>query len=516
MTSPIHRIRAGASRAPGIALALCLACSLPVGAADPVVSNVVLTQPLDGSHTLGITYDLADADGDTLAVALQLSADGGASWGFPVLQATGDVGAAVVPGTGKLITVDLSHVAAGVVGGEFRAKVVASDAGVLFHAHSPRHIAVVDFANLDWSDPAVLESHARADFLAIMASWIWPGGDYGDVPVLDRIRALNPDIKIIGYVSVKSAQLWAAGSPPGFFWRDWLDRTRPYWAYTTEGDTVQDFPGNVVLNITDPECRRVEIETILDFHRAALNQLDGVYWDYFNNGLWIPDMVDVHGEPDLDGDGIPLGQDPDELAAYKNGCVDLVTALRDSLGEGFIQFFNGQRAYSDSTFAALSDGLMYELYPTLYYPRPELQNSLDPSYPCNLFAARNWVRDVNGGPYIVLSHPGASIYTDYLGVQQTVSTGDQYRAVALIADLYACWHEGQSTVHYTFGWPEVDVCLGEPLGPVVIQGSFLRREFQYGNVEIEMTTGRYPNPFDFRIWSQGELVSELDIPHHVP
>ena len=35
------------------------------------------------------------------------------------------------------------------------------------------------------------------------------------------------------------------------------------------------------------------------------NRFDGVYWDYFNDRLWIaPAVTDMAGEPDFDGDGI--------------------------------------------------------------------------------------------------------------------------------------------------------------------------------------------------------------------
>ena len=485
-------------------------------AAEPVVSGVLVEQATDGSSPVSVTYDLADADSDSVAVALQLSVDGGATWDFPVYAPSGDIGPAIAPGAGKQIVLPLGDVDRQLDYETFRARVIASDAGVQFRPHLPSHVAVVDLSIVDWSDPATIESFARADLLTVMASALWHGGGFDDVDVCSQLRALNPDITIIGYVSAKSAQLWATNPSADLFWREWLERTRPYWAYTTQGDTVQDFDNNVVLNILDPDCRRTQIETIVEFHRASLNQLDGVYWDYFNNSLWIPDWLDVEGDPDLDQDGISHYVDADELLAYQAACTDLVVALRDSLGEDFVQIFNGQRAYGDSTFAALADGVMYELYPILFFPDPDLQTSLDPDYPFNLFAVRRWLRDRNGGPFVVLSYPGTSRYYDHQGQLTLISTGDQYRAVALIADLYAAWHEGIGSQLYVYGWPDNDLCLGQPLGPVQITGDFLRRDFQYGRVEIELTSGAYPDPFDYRIWVFDELFEELAIPYHYP
>jgi len=50
-----------------------------------------------------VTYDVHDAEGDTLRVDLLVSADGGALFRVPVAQCTGDWGSAVAPGTNRHI-----------------------------------------------------------------------------------------------------------------------------------------------------------------------------------------------------------------------------------------------------------------------------------------------------------------------------------------------------------------------------------------------------------------------------
>jgi hypothetical protein len=256
----------------------------------------------------------------------------------------------------------------------------------------------------------------------------------------------------------------------------------------------------------------------MEFQASSANKLDGVMWDYFNNALWVYDQIpNVTGEPDMDGDGIAHLSDTDEMAAYRNAEVSLVSALRDSLGEGFIQVFNGQRAYSDSTFAGLADGLMYELFPTLGFPQPNMQNALNPSFLHNLYAIRGRLRDANGGPWVVMFNPWINRYNDQNNQVATIQTGNQFRVVAMLMGGYASWntHDG-STFSYTYGWPEVDVSLGEPIGPPVYDGNFIRREFQYGRVELEWTTGRYPSPFKYKIWALGQRIEELAIPFHFP
>ena len=104
---------------------LCFWGATPVTAAEPIVQNLVMQQHTDGSRIIDITYDVSDADGDTLLVALQLSADGGASWDFPVLNCTGDIGDGVLSGTGRHIALDLGPTSAAVEGDYFQARILA-------------------------------------------------------------------------------------------------------------------------------------------------------------------------------------------------------------------------------------------------------------------------------------------------------------------------------------------------------------------------------------------------------
>ncbi|MBK6736334.1 MAG: hypothetical protein IPG61_20165 [bacterium] len=94
-----HRVLPGIWAAAAVLFAICI-LAFAAHAAAPVVSNVVLAQRLDGSRILDITYSVADADGDLLFISLQLSADGGTTWGYPVLNATGHIGAGVSPARG--------------------------------------------------------------------------------------------------------------------------------------------------------------------------------------------------------------------------------------------------------------------------------------------------------------------------------------------------------------------------------------------------------------------------------
>jgi len=71
----------------------------------PVVSNVAASQRLDGSKTVDITYDLFDPEGDSCAVSLRLSSNGGTSFDIAASFArmSGDVGPDIASGPGKHI-----------------------------------------------------------------------------------------------------------------------------------------------------------------------------------------------------------------------------------------------------------------------------------------------------------------------------------------------------------------------------------------------------------------------------
>lgn len=500
----------------GVAVGILLSASL-AGAADPVVENVQLAQRLDGSGILDITFDLSDADADTCAVALQLSIDDGMTWDYPALNLSGAVGDTVVPGPDKVISCDLGVLPVTTLASAVRARVLASDTRVMFGSHSPDHMAVINLAAVDWSDPQNFDKFSRTDLLIITGSDLWNGATHAGLPIVQELKARNEDLVIVGYVSGFSAKLYAADPNSSAYWHDWFVRTRPYWAWTTEGDTAQTWPDNVVINITEPGCRAAMIETIIEYQTTSFNQLDGVYWDYFNHGLWSYPGLDMQGEIDLDGDGIAHLADPDELLAYQAAQVDLVQALRDSLGEDYIQIFNGQRAYSDQAFASLADGVMYELFPKLFFPSPDMTNALDPDYAYNLMTVRSWLRPSEHGPFLIMSNTGRNFYRDHEDVITQLRTGNQFRVIATLIDGFACWNSHDaSTFSYTYGWPEQDINLGPPLGPATFTDNFIRRDFQFGKVELEMDLGYWPNPFNYRIWCLGQLVEELAVPYHYP
>ncbi|MFH1844116.1 MAG: hypothetical protein ABIF77_12995 [bacterium] len=485
----------------------------PLLAADPEVNNVTFAQRRDGSRLVDVTYDVTDLDSDTLTVTLLASENNGATWVFPCRSVSGDVGPDILPGNGKTIVWDFGADNNGWTGESFRVRVVASDLGIDHTAHSPGNHAVFAW-NLDWTDPAEIEKAARGDLVVLMAGQMWGNAPAESLRVYDRFKELNPDCVVIGYTQVKTVQE-DSGNPDALpYFQAMYNRTLPYWSWTTAGDTLSDFPGAIVLNILDPDCREAMISTMAEFRAASNNPLDGIFWDYFGYTLWINPLVQLEGEPDLDGDGIPHWDDDDEKIAFRAAQVEMVNLARAYLGEDFILLFNGGRARSDSAFAALSDGINYERFPTLYpFTTPKMAAALDPDFEFSLFHVRSWPRTSNGGPYIILENINTYGFWDDQGVWTDLNLGNIFRVAALLTDTYAAWNDIE---WHQYAWPDNMISLGEPIAPTVVVGNVYTREFEYGRLEMLMESGNHPNPYSYHIWVNGALVERLDVPYHFP
>ncbi|HUV66762.1 MAG TPA: SUMF1/EgtB/PvdO family nonheme iron enzyme [Sedimentisphaerales bacterium] len=94
---------------------------------DPVVSNVTASMRTDGSRLVDIHYNLSDADGDTRAVWVEISADSGLTWNLRAEAVSGDVGSEVQAGTQRHIVWDAAADLPDAEGCGFKARVHAAD-----------------------------------------------------------------------------------------------------------------------------------------------------------------------------------------------------------------------------------------------------------------------------------------------------------------------------------------------------------------------------------------------------
>jgi formylglycine-generating enzyme required for sulfatase activity len=98
----------------------------PALAAVPEVTNVVAAQR-PGTRLVDVTYDLLDADGDSMTVGLYLSPDGGLSFPVPCPTVSGDVGAGILSGTGHQVVWDAGVDYPEHAGDNYEVKVTADD-----------------------------------------------------------------------------------------------------------------------------------------------------------------------------------------------------------------------------------------------------------------------------------------------------------------------------------------------------------------------------------------------------
>ena len=106
-------------------LALLLICA-STRAAPPVVTNIRAAQ-LAGTKNVEILYDVSDADGDALTIAVQVSGDAGVSYTIPATALSGHIGAGVAPGVNRRIVWNAGADWNGQLVGSAKVRVTASD-----------------------------------------------------------------------------------------------------------------------------------------------------------------------------------------------------------------------------------------------------------------------------------------------------------------------------------------------------------------------------------------------------
>ncbi len=367
----------------------------------------------------------------------------------------------------------------------------------------------------DLNDPEVLAAATRGDLLITDCSRFW--GNEGRNEDLALLRATNPDLKIVGFFRNKTVRLsWGLESNTNTYNSELYEASKPYWSYTTTGDTLQDWPHIANFNPIIPEARQAMLDIFVRYQNESQHKLDGVYWDYFNFSLWLsPYVRTMEGEPDLDGDGIVHWDDEDEMAAYQESEVAWIQEMRAAMGEDFIQIVNGSRALQDSTFAGLVDGMFYETFPNVGFSGSTgFSQALDPNVNNNLWAAQQWPRTRNGGPWLILSNVNANIIFYNNNENQILNLADLNRAVALLTGGCPVYYD-QSGKHRA-GFPTVELDLGRAVTDVTIDGNRYEREFERGRIELIMGSGALPAPFTYEIYQEGRVVQSFDLPHVYP
>ena len=104
---------------------LLVALALPCSAAPPVVTNVRAAQRA-GTELVDVYYDVS-ASVPPLTVAVQVSADGGATFAVNAVSLTGDVGGGLQPGANRHIVWNAGADWDGQFSSQVKFNIIASD-----------------------------------------------------------------------------------------------------------------------------------------------------------------------------------------------------------------------------------------------------------------------------------------------------------------------------------------------------------------------------------------------------
>jgi hypothetical protein len=346
--------------------------------------------------------------------------------------------------------------------------------------------SVVHWKSFESWDTGTIEAAAESNLIIFPLAWCYSTESRG---ILSELRRLNPDIQIIGYQSVMGVTTLY---PDTAYLRttlpyvlDYYNAVRNDWAWTTAGDTLMIWKDLITLNPVKNGALNVElieklVDLIAEYQSSSGAPVDGIMHDYFSTYPYInPSIRDsVIGDVDFDGDGVIFDDDTDEQGLFYLWQKEYAKAIRERLGDDFIQIGNGRPVHEDAALAHYMNGIFYELYPNncwSWTDRDGLLRLLDNQRDGYLSKAkgRTW-----------------SLCTNERG------NANSNNIFCLLSSLVAgCLYTEMQGSYVFSGWT-LDVEPGTPTGPAVIEGSVdstltVRRPFANGEVKISFyDTGR--------------------------
>ena len=298
-----------------------------------------------------------------------------------------------------------------------------------------------------------------------------------------RIRAANPDVIIIG-----SLQLLTIFPHWNDEWhRERMTLGRDLWnaihdrpARTTTGDLVPMWSGMTTLNpLRDGRLDAAMLDEVVDAivrHFARYpGVVDGIMHDYTAESPWIypsPQEANI-GEVDLDQDGIPYGEDPEERAAWIGWQEQIVIRLQERIGPGLIQIANGRMAVERPSFTRLIAGAYFEHFPSMTWHQPQ-SYGFERMYE---ITRADGLTPRRGRTWSMLSPPAGGAAGDL-----------QLRRLANL--LFESHYARRETIDALVVGEAPTLEVGTPLGPVVRErgdngGLRYRRPFTNGEVVVE-------------------------------
>jgi hypothetical protein len=259
----------------------------------------------------------------------------------------------------------------------------------------------------EW-DEATMASAARAGLIIFPIQRCFSPDA---VDIIARMRELNPDLKILGYLTV--LQVTELYSDTTYLehhlpWElDFYRLVEDKWAWTTLGDTLHVWPEIIFLDPIDERGRGDDelmngiVDMLEEYNNRYPGAIDGVMHDYFMYQPYVSPYNDnVIGDVDLDGNGILIGDDENEQAVFLRWQKDYAAAIRSRLGRDFIQIANGKVPQDDAELAGHLNGIFYEWFPNMTWSLTDragfeklLENQAD-----------GWLAEAHGRTWSILTN----------------------------------------------------------------------------------------------------------------
>jgi len=262
---------------------------------------------------------------------------------------------------------------------------------------------------------------------------------------LALIRSLNPQIKILAYISSQEIMNDPSFLPVTSLRHELLSNIYPgWWLKASDGRSVSFWPGTAMLNLSDGAVSSESGQKFNDYlpdfvnqHIKASGLWDGVFYDnLWGNICWLNS-----GDLDLDND--TARSDCSSLnQAWSNGVVKMLAQSRALFGGDFLIAANGQ--FYPLYFPYLN-GLMFEEFPASWENNGSWTTSAS-----HYFTAD---QQISRRPLLNILNRRLDGAADYGSFRFGLAN-------ALLADAYYSADKGTTDHGQTWWFDEYDVDLG--------------------------------------------------------
>jgi len=346
---------------------------------------------------------------------------------------------------------------------------------------------VQTWQSVEW-DNSSLNTVAAFDLFSYIGVQLF--GTTSNVGLIDDLRERNPDIEVCTYIEAHSVQEWEIDNfdqGGTSFAAAWAAHALDHLAWTTENDTFRTFDRNYMIDITGDGAVEGMVEIIRSHREASDNDRPNMalMLDYCTvpqtswlTGRWA---AETHGALDIDRDGVAHLDDLDEQESLRAAYYHLVDEIHRVMPEIRV-IANGQLARSDPEFLARIDGMYIEGGFRWGWGQDYFREALVSDGPRNLQAM------------LAAMRPGGLTVYEWK---------EDYRVGYAIGMFYdnvvPLMVPGSDRLPIVVEPQPGEWDVGAALGPAVVSGDTLSRDFERGRAVLTIVNGRSPRAFEFTL-----------------